>query len=63
MSDPAPMLPVLPDEFDGFRLAIDPARERADVILDRAPFNLITMAEREQLRCTRAADATHRCEA
>ena len=27
--------------FDGFRLEIDPARERADVILDRAPLNVI----------------------
>jgi 2-oxoglutaroyl-CoA hydrolase len=61
MSAPAPMLPVLPDEFDGFRLAIDPARERADVILDRAPFNLITMAEREQLRAVfEALDADAR---
>jgi 2-oxoglutaroyl-CoA hydrolase len=50
MTDPAPLLPALPDIFDGFRLEIDPARERADVILDRAPLNVITMAEREQLR-------------
>jgi len=50
MTDPAPLLPALPDSFDGFRLEIDPARERADVILDRAPLNVITMAEREQLR-------------
>ena len=50
MTDPAPLLPALPDSFDGFRLEIDPARERADVILERAPLNVITMAEREQLR-------------
>ena len=50
MTDPASLLPALPDIFDGFRLEIDPARERADVILDRAPLNVITMAEREQLR-------------
>ena len=50
MTDPGPLLPALPDIFDGFRLKIDPARERADVILDRAPLNVITMAEREQLR-------------
>jgi hypothetical protein len=37
MTDPAHLLPALPDSFDGFRLEIDPARERADVILDRAP--------------------------
>jgi 2-oxoglutaroyl-CoA hydrolase len=50
MTDPALLLPALPDSLDGFRLEIDPARERADVILDRAPLNVITMAEREQLR-------------
>src|SRR6201994_3615255 len=50
MTDPAPLLAALPDSFDGFRLEIDPERERADVILDRAPLNIITMAEREQLR-------------
>jgi 2-oxoglutaroyl-CoA hydrolase len=31
-------------------LAIDPARERADIVLDRPPLNVVTMAEREQLR-------------
>ena len=50
MTDPAPLLPELPAIFEGFRVEIDPARERADVILDRPPLNVITMAEREQLR-------------
>ena len=50
MTDPAPLLPTLPDSFDGFHLAIDPARERADIVLDRPPLNVVTMAEREQLR-------------
>jgi len=50
MTDPTPLLPELPEVLDGFRLEIDPIRERADVILDRAPLNVITMAEREQLR-------------
>jgi 2-oxoglutaroyl-CoA hydrolase len=50
MSDPPPLLPALPASLDGFRLEIDAARERADVILDRPPLNVITMAEREQLR-------------
>ena len=36
--------------LDGFRVEIDPARERADVILDRPPFNIISMPERDQLR-------------
>ena len=36
--------------LDGFRVEIDAARERADVVLDRPPFNVIEMAQREQLR-------------
>jgi 2-oxoglutaroyl-CoA hydrolase len=36
--------------LDGFRVEIDPARERADIILDRPPFNIIAMPERDQLR-------------
>jgi enoyl-CoA hydratase/carnithine racemase len=35
---------------DGFRVEIDHARERADVILDRPPFNIISMPQRDQLR-------------
>jgi 2-oxoglutaroyl-CoA hydrolase len=50
MSDPPPLLPTLPDDFDGFRIEIDRERQRADLILDRPPLNVITMAEREQLR-------------
>ncbi|HEX6442439.1 MAG TPA: enoyl-CoA hydratase-related protein [Stellaceae bacterium] len=50
MTDPRPLLPALPDSFDGFRLEIDAARERADIVLDRPPLNVITMSEREQLR-------------
>jgi 2-oxoglutaroyl-CoA hydrolase len=37
-------------KLDGFRVEIDPARERADVILDRPPFNIIEMPQRDQLR-------------
>jgi 2-oxoglutaroyl-CoA hydrolase len=36
--------------LDGFRVEIDTERERADVILDRPPLNVITMPERDQLR-------------
>jgi 2-oxoglutaroyl-CoA hydrolase len=36
--------------LDGFRVEIDPAHERADVILDRPPFNIISMPQRDQLR-------------
>lgn len=61
MTDPAPLLPALPEAFDGFRLEIDPARERADIILDRPPLNVVTMAEREQLRAVfEALDADSR---
>ena len=37
-------------KLDGFRVEIDLARERADVILDRPPFNIIEMPQRDQLR-------------
>jgi 2-oxoglutaroyl-CoA hydrolase len=36
--------------LDGFRVEIDPARERADVVLDRPPYNIVSMAQRDQLR-------------
>ena len=36
--------------LDGFRVEIDAARARADIILDRPPLNVIEMAQREQLR-------------
>ena len=61
MSDPPPLVPTLPECFDGFRLEPDPERQRADVILDRPPLNIITMAEREQLRAVfEALDADAR---
>src|SRR5579871_4698040 len=36
--------------LDGFRVEIDAARERADIVLDRPPLNVIEMAQRDQLR-------------
>jgi len=36
--------------YDGFRLEVDAARERADVVLDRPPLNVIEMKERDELR-------------
>lgn len=36
--------------LDGFRVEIDADRKRADIILDRPPFNIIAMAQRDQLR-------------
>ena len=38
------------NELDGFRVEIDAARERADIVLDRPPLNVISMPQREQLR-------------
>jgi 2-oxoglutaroyl-CoA hydrolase len=37
-------------KLDGFRVEIDQARERADIVLDRPPFNIISMPQRDQLR-------------
>jgi 2-oxoglutaroyl-CoA hydrolase len=42
-------LPAL-SVLDGFRVEIDEARERGDIILDRPPLNVIMMEQREQLR-------------
>jgi 2-oxoglutaroyl-CoA hydrolase len=36
--------------LDGFRVEVDPAQQRADIILDRPPFNVVEMAQRDQLR-------------
>jgi 2-oxoglutaroyl-CoA hydrolase len=36
--------------LDGFRVEIDPARERADIVLERPPFNIVSMPQRDQLR-------------
>ena len=36
--------------LDGFRVDIDPVRERGDVVLDRPPFNIVSMPQRDQLR-------------
>jgi 2-oxoglutaroyl-CoA hydrolase len=44
-------------KLDGFRVELDPARERADIILDRPPLNVIEMGQRDQLRfCFEALD-------
>jgi 2-oxoglutaroyl-CoA hydrolase len=37
-------------KLDGFRVEIDVARERADIVLDRPPLNVIEMIQREELR-------------
>jgi 2-oxoglutaroyl-CoA hydrolase len=37
-------------KLDGFRVEIDPDRERADIVLDRPPLNVVSMPQRDQLR-------------
>ncbi len=37
-------------QLDGFRVEVDAAQERADIVLDRPPLNVIEMAQRDQLR-------------
>jgi 2-oxoglutaroyl-CoA hydrolase len=39
-----------PQGLDGFRVEIDPARERADLVLARPPMNTISMGQRDQIR-------------
>ncbi|MEA2977885.1 MAG: 2-oxoglutaroyl-CoA hydrolase [Alphaproteobacteria bacterium] len=36
--------------LDGFQVEIDDGQERADVILDRPPYNIVSMPQRDQLR-------------
>jgi 2-oxoglutaroyl-CoA hydrolase len=44
-------------KLDGFRVELDPVRERADIVLDRPPLNVIEMGQRDQLRlCFEALD-------
>jgi 2-oxoglutaroyl-CoA hydrolase len=52
---------ALLDALDGFRVEVDPARERADIVLDRPPLNVISMTQRDQLRAAfEALDADER---
>ncbi|ANN65421.1 enoyl-CoA hydratase/isomerase family protein [Bordetella bronchialis] len=37
-------------DLDGFRVEIDESRQRADIVLARPPFNIISMPQRDQLR-------------
>ncbi|HUU74333.1 MAG TPA: enoyl-CoA hydratase/isomerase family protein [Burkholderiales bacterium] len=47
------------DELDGFRIEIDEARLRADIVLDRPPLNVVSMPQRDQLRCAFEALDAH----
>jgi 2-oxoglutaroyl-CoA hydrolase len=48
----APIAHTFPSELNGFRVELDAASERADIILDRPPLNVIEMPQRDQLRTT-----------
>jgi 2-oxoglutaroyl-CoA hydrolase len=50
MTDLSPLVPALPRDLDGFRVEMDAARERGDIVLDRPPLNVISLPQREQLR-------------
>ena len=41
---------TLPAELDGFRVELKRDQERADIVLDRPPFNVVSMQARDQLR-------------
>ena len=42
---------LAPDHpHDGFRIEIDEAHARGDIVLDRPPYNVITMPQRDQMR-------------
>lgn len=41
---------TLLENLDGFTVEINPEKKRADIILGRPPFNIISMLQREQLR-------------
>src|SRR5713226_7227121 len=50
MTERAHITRGLPSELDGFRVELDAASERADIVLDRPPLNVISMPQRDQLR-------------
>lgn len=37
-------------KLDGFEVQLDESHERADIVLDRPPYNIVSMAQRDQLR-------------
>lgn len=50
----------LDTRFDGFQVEVDVSRERADIILNRAPLNVISMGQRDQLRLVFEALDAHK---
>ncbi len=49
MSHPYSNHPLLA-KLDGFRIEVDAEEERGDIVLERAPMNVISMDQRDQLR-------------
>ena len=43
------------DDLDGFRVEVDRAAARADIVLDRPPLNVVSMPQRDQLAAAFAA--------
>ena len=43
------------DGLDGFRVEVDRAAARADIVLDRPPLNIVSMPQRDQLAAAFAA--------
>ena len=37
--------------LNGFKVKLALEKQRADIVLDRPPLNVIEMAQRDQLRC------------
>jgi 2-oxoglutaroyl-CoA hydrolase len=50
MTSPYPFSDPRLEKLDGFEVEIDEARERADIILNRPPYNIVSMPQRDQLR-------------
>ena len=50
MSSPYIFVDLRLNKLDGFQVEIDEARERADIILNRPPYNVVSMPQRDQLR-------------
>ena len=56
LSHPAQSLLENPD---GFRIEINEDQQRADIVLDRPPLNVVSMPQRDQLRCAFEALDAH----
>ena len=50
MSSPYVFVDARLGKLDGFQVEIDEAHERADIILNRPPYNVVSMPQRDQLR-------------